>query len=199
MLWFCCLPVASLIVGRVQRSNLSKSGSEAHYSSTFTIMIKTKIHPHALLVHGWSLFWFIKAKKITDIPQTQAGFKAKSLGILCGFQGFLTQNPAAFVEIDDIFDVSDTPQASCSGKKHSGQSNGPVLFAPPQAAHRHYSLFIIIYYLGEIVCNNWSPCTGPTALFFPLIPRPQLHSKASRCPAPAASRLPPQRRPAHTQ
>jgi hypothetical protein len=83
-LWFCCLPVASLIVGRVQRSNLSKSGSEAHYSSTFTIMIKTKIHPHALLVHGWSLFWFIKAKKITDIPQTQAGFKAKSLGILCG-------------------------------------------------------------------------------------------------------------------
>ena len=199
MLWFCCLPVASLIVGRVQRSNLSKSGSEAHYSSTFTIMIKTKIHPHALLVHGWSLFWFIKAKKITDIPQTQAGFKAKSLGILCGFQGFLTQNPAAFVEIDDIFDVSDTPQASCSGKKHSGQSSGPVLFAPPRAAHRHYSLFIIIYYLGEIVCNNWSPCTGPTALFFSLIPRPQPHSKASRCPAPAASRLPPQRRPAHTQ
>ena len=109
MLWFCCLPVASLIVGRVQRSNLSKSGSEAHYSSTFTIMIKTKIHPHALLVHGWSLFWFMKAKKITDIPQTQAGFKAKSLGILCGFQGFLTQNPAALVEIDDIFAFSDTP------------------------------------------------------------------------------------------
>ena len=109
MLWFCCLPVASLIVGRVQRSNLSKSGSEAHYSSTFTIMIKTKIHPHALLVHGWSLFWFIKAKKITDIPQTQAVFKAKSLGILCGFQGSLTQNPAALVEIDDIFAFSDTP------------------------------------------------------------------------------------------
>ena len=109
MLWFCCLPVASLIVGRVQRSNLSKSGSEAHYSSTFTIMIKTKIHPHALLVHGWSLFWFIKAKKITDIPQTQAGFKAKSLGILCGFQGFLTHNPAVFVEIEDIFDFSDPP------------------------------------------------------------------------------------------
>ena len=109
MLWFCSLPVASLIVGRVQRSNLSKSGSEAHYSSTFTIMIKTKIHPHALLVHGWSLFWFIKAKKITDIPQTQAGFKAKSLGILCGFQGFLTHNPAVFVEIEDIFDFSDPP------------------------------------------------------------------------------------------
>jgi len=109
LLWFCCLPVASLIVGRVQRSNLSKSGSEAHYSSTFTIMIKTKIHPHALLVHGWSLFWFIKAKKITDIPQTQAGFKAKSLGILCGFQGFLTHNPAVFVEIEDIFDFSDPP------------------------------------------------------------------------------------------
>jgi hypothetical protein len=63
---------------------------------------------------------------------------------VCIFQGFLTQNPAAFVEIDDIFDVSDTPQASCSGKKHSGQSNGPVLFAPSRAAHRHYSLFFII-------------------------------------------------------
>ena len=32
-----------------------------------------------------------------------------SLGILCGFQGFLTQNPAALVETDDIFDVSDPP------------------------------------------------------------------------------------------
>jgi hypothetical protein len=28
---------------------------------------------------------------------------------LCGFQGLLTQNPAVFVEIDDIFDFSDTP------------------------------------------------------------------------------------------
>ncbi|MCI6071718.1 MAG: hypothetical protein PUF35_02840 [Subdoligranulum sp.] len=29
---------------------------------------------------------------------------------LCGIaQGFLTQNPAAFVEIDDTFDFSDTP------------------------------------------------------------------------------------------
>ena len=46
---------------------------------------------------------------MTDIPQTQAGFKAKSLGILCGFQGFLTHNPAVFVEIDDIFDFSDPP------------------------------------------------------------------------------------------
>ncbi|MFZ2677395.1 MAG: hypothetical protein WAX56_03105, partial [Gemmiger qucibialis] len=73
--------------------------------------------------------------------------RQRAAGILCIFQGFLTQNPAAFVEIDDIFDVSDTPQASCSGKKHSGQSNGPVLFAPSRAAHRHYSLFFIIYYL----------------------------------------------------
>ena len=46
---------------------------------------------------------------MTNISQTQAGFKSKSLGILCGFQGFLTQNPAALVETDDIFDVSDTP------------------------------------------------------------------------------------------
>ncbi|MFR1286289.1 MAG: hypothetical protein ACLSCD_01310 [Subdoligranulum sp.] len=46
---------------------------------------------------------------MTDISQTQAGFKAKSLGILCGFQGFLTQNSAVLVEIDDVFDFSDTP------------------------------------------------------------------------------------------
>ena len=52
---------------------------------------------------------YLKTKKMTDISQTQAEFKAKSLGILCGFQGFLTQNPAAFVEIDAIFDFSDTP------------------------------------------------------------------------------------------
>jgi hypothetical protein len=45
---------------------------------------------------------------MTDISQTQAGFKAKSLGILCGFQGFLTPNPAVFVEIDYIFDFSGT-------------------------------------------------------------------------------------------
>jgi hypothetical protein len=36
-------------------------------------------------------------------------FALTSLGILCGFQGLLTQNPAVFVEIDDIFDFSDTP------------------------------------------------------------------------------------------
>ena len=52
---------------------------------------------------------YLKTKKMTDISQTQAGCKAKSLGILCGFQGSLTQNPAAFVEIDDSFDFSDTP------------------------------------------------------------------------------------------
>ena len=46
---------------------------------------------------------------MTNISQTQAGFKAKSLGILCGFQGFLMQDPAAFVEIDDSFDFSGTP------------------------------------------------------------------------------------------
>ena len=51
---------------------------------------------------------YLKTKKMTDISQTQAGCNAKSLGILCGFQGLLRQNPAVFVEIDDIFDVSDT-------------------------------------------------------------------------------------------
>ena len=30
---------------------------------------------------------YLKTKKMTDISQTQAGCKAKSLGILCGFQG----------------------------------------------------------------------------------------------------------------
>ena len=52
---------------------------------------------------------YLKTKKMTDISQTQAGCKTKSLGILCGFQGFLMQNPAAFVEIDDSFDFSGTP------------------------------------------------------------------------------------------
>jgi len=52
---------------------------------------------------------YLKTKKMTNILQTQAGFKSKSLGSLCGFQGSLTQNPAALVETDDIFDVSDTP------------------------------------------------------------------------------------------
>jgi len=37
-------------------------------------------------------------------------------------------------------------QVSRSGKKHSDQSSQPILFAPPRAVHRHYSLFIIIYY-----------------------------------------------------
>ena len=46
---------------------------------------------------------------MTHISQTQDGFKAKVLGILCGFQGLLTQNPAAFVEINDIFDFSAAP------------------------------------------------------------------------------------------
>lgn len=46
---------------------------------------------------------------MTHISQTQDGFKAKAGGILCGFQGLLTQNPAALVEIDDIFDFSAAP------------------------------------------------------------------------------------------
>jgi hypothetical protein len=63
---------------------------------------------------------YLKTKKMTDISQTQAGCKAKSLGILCGFQGFLTQNPAAFVEIDDIFDFSGTPwHKKKSNDKHN--------------------------------------------------------------------------------
>ena len=37
--------------------------------------------------------------------------RQKAAGILCGFQGFLTHNPAVLVEIDDSFDFSDTPQA----------------------------------------------------------------------------------------
>ena len=58
-----------------------------------------------------SLFFkvYLKTKKMTDISQTQSGCKAKSLGIPCGFQGSLTQNPAAFVEIEDSFAFSDTP------------------------------------------------------------------------------------------
>ena len=66
---------------------------------------------------------YLKTKKMTDISQTQAGFKAKSLGILCGFQGFLTQNPAVFVEIDDSFDFSDTPQADLCEEAQDGYTN----------------------------------------------------------------------------
>ena len=63
---------------------------------------------------------YLKTKKMTDISQTQ---KAKSLGILCGFQGFLTQNPAVFVEIDDSFDFSDTPQADSCEEAQDGYTN----------------------------------------------------------------------------
>ncbi|MFZ2924211.1 MAG: hypothetical protein WA039_03805, partial [Gemmiger qucibialis] len=41
-------------------------------------------------------------------------------------------------------------QASHSGKKRSGQSNPPILFVPPAAAHRHDSLFSIHYCLSRV-------------------------------------------------
>ena len=66
---------------------------------------------------------YLKTKKMTDISQTQAGCKAKSLGILCGFQGFLTHNPAVLVEIDDSFDFSDTPQADSCEEAQDGYTN----------------------------------------------------------------------------
>jgi len=74
---------------------------------------------------------YLKTKKMTNILQTQAGFKAKSLGILCGFQGFLTQNPAALVETDDIFDVSDTPHgfSGLNTLRAAGVPNPPPPFA----------------------------------------------------------------------
>ena len=56
-----------------------------------------------------SLKVYLKTKKMTDISQTQQDLRQRAAGILCGFQGFLTQNPAMFVEIDYIFDFSDTP------------------------------------------------------------------------------------------
>ena len=65
--------------------------------------IKCLINSHPFLMV------YLKTKKMTDILQKQAGCKQRSAGILCGFQGFLTQNLAVFVEIDDIFDFSDTP------------------------------------------------------------------------------------------
>ena len=66
---------------------------------------------------------YLKTKKMTDISQTQSGCKTKSLGILCGFQGSLTQNPAVFVEIDDSFDFSDTPQADSGEEAWGGYTN----------------------------------------------------------------------------
>ena len=49
---------------------------------------------------------------MTDISQTQAGF-----------QGFLTQNPDVFVEIEDSFDFSDTPQADSCEEAQDGYTN----------------------------------------------------------------------------
>ena len=74
---------------------------------------------------------YLKTKKMTNISQTQAGFKSQSLGILCGFQGFLTQNPAALVETDDIFDVSDTPYgfSGLNTLRVAGVPNPPPPFA----------------------------------------------------------------------
>ena len=74
---------------------------------------------------------YLKTKKMTNISQTQAGFKSKSLGIHCGFQGFLTQNPAALVETDDIFDVSDTPYgfSGLNTLRAAGVPNPPPPFA----------------------------------------------------------------------
>ena len=68
---------------------------------------------------------------MTNISQTQAGFKSKSLGILCGLQGFLTQNLAALVETDDIFDVSDTPYgfSGLNTLRAAGVPNPPPPFA----------------------------------------------------------------------
>ena len=163
---------------------------------------------------------YLKTKKMTDISQTQAEFKAKS-----------RRNP---LYIPRLFIAKS--RCVCRNRRYfrrfrytPGQLLRQKAFRPEQRTCficaaaggaptlffilyslflilyslffilYYLSLFFIIYYLGEIVCNNWPPCTGPTALFFSLIPRPQPHSKASRCPAPAASRLPPQRRPAHTQ
>ena len=74
---------------------------------------------------------YLKTKKMTNISQTQAGFKSKSLGSLCGFQGFLTQNPAALVETDDIFDVSDPPYgfSGLNTLRAAGVPNPPPPFA----------------------------------------------------------------------
>ena len=68
---------------------------------------------------------------MTNISQTQAGFKSKNLGILYELQGFLTQNPAALVETDDIFDVSDTPYgfSGLNTLRAAGVPNPPLPFA----------------------------------------------------------------------
>ena len=49
--------------------------------------------------------------------------RQRAAGILYGSQGFLTQNPAVFVEIDDIFDFSDTPQADSCEEAQDGYTN----------------------------------------------------------------------------
>ena len=52
---------------------------------------------------------YLKAKKMTDISQTQAGCKAKSLGILCGFQG----QYRIILSADTASEVRQMPCRSC--------------------------------------------------------------------------------------
>ena len=52
---------------------------------------------------------YLKTRKRWIFRKHKQDLRQRAAGILSGFQGFLTQNLAVFVEIDDIFDFSDTP------------------------------------------------------------------------------------------
>jgi len=90
---------------------------------------------------------YLKTKKMTDILQKQAGCKQRSAGILCGFQGFLTQNLAVFVEIDDIFDFSDTPWSNCA-MRGAGTRSGNT-FKPAVRQSWPQTWLIISYLPGK--------------------------------------------------
>jgi len=79
---------------------------------------------------------YLKTKKMTNILQKQAGF-----------QGFLTQNLAVFVEIDDIFDFSDTPWSN-GAMRGAGTRSGNT-FKPAVRQSWPQTWLIISYLPGK--------------------------------------------------
>jgi len=77
----------------------------------------------------------------------EANLRQKAAGILCGFQGFLTQNLAVFVKINDIFDFSDTP-GSNGAMRGAGTRSGNT-FKPAVRQSWPQTWLIISYLPGK--------------------------------------------------
>jgi hypothetical protein len=90
---------------------------------------------------------YLKTKKMTDISQNKQDLRQRAAGILYGFQGFLTQNLAVFVEIDDIFDFSDTPWSN-GAMRGAGTRSGNT-FKPAVRQSWPQTWLIISYLPGK--------------------------------------------------